>query len=100
MTVDDEILQRLDRIQATLALAFAPQLGEARERIRDDAVSAAILDLTEKWAPSTELQKKAAKRSGATERTVRKRLPELVRMGALDERGTERRAEFRRTGLI
>lgn len=97
---DDGILQRLDLIQATLQLAFKPQLDEARERVRSDKVIAAILDETEEWIASPELQKRVAAAAKTSERTVRDRLPDLVAERVLAVRGTERRAEYRRTGLI
>ncbi len=96
----DEVLERLDRLQATLALAFAPQLAEASEEIRADAISAAILDATEDWTPSTNLQAAVVKTTGRTTRAVRDRLPQLVSRGALDTRGSERKLEYRRTGLV
>jgi hypothetical protein len=100
MASGDEIIQRLDLIQATLALAFAPQLDAARAKLRADDVSAAILDLADEWIASTELQEKVAKDTGKTTRRVRDRLPELVEQRVLQARGTERRMEYRKTGLI
>ncbi len=75
---DDELLRRLDLIQATLQLAFAPQLAQSREAIRGDKVQAAILDATEDWVASTELQEQVAKKVGVNERAVRDRFPVLV----------------------
>jgi hypothetical protein len=100
MAVDDEILKRLDLLQATLALAFAPQLDEARAKIRADDVSAAILDLTGEWIASKELQDQAAKKASKSTRSVRDRLPELVEQRVLQARGSERRMEYRKTGLL
>jgi hypothetical protein len=100
MAADEEILKRLDLIQATLALAFAVQLDEARTKIRADDVSAAILDLTDEWIASTDLQDKAAKKTSKSTRRVRDRLPELVEQRVLQARGSERRMEYRKTGLI
>ena len=96
MAADPEILQRLDRIQATLALAFASEIGEARERIRADNVNAAILDASGDWIGTTELQNEVAKKLDVTTRTVRDRFPGLVAQGVLEARG----AEYRSTGLI
>jgi hypothetical protein len=98
--VDDEILRRLDLIQATLQLAFAPQLLEAREKIRGDEVAAAILDASKEWISSTELQQKVAKAAKVTGRSVRDRFPSLLEQRVLEARGTERRMEYRSTGII
>jgi hypothetical protein len=100
VAADEEILKRLDLIQATLALAFAPQLREAGQAIRADDISAAILDLTDDWAASTTLQDAVAKKTCKSARSVRDRLPELVAQRVLDARGSERKMEYRRTGLI
>lgn len=97
---DDDVVQRLDRIQATLALAFAPQLAAASEEIRADEISAAILDAAGDWTPSTELQTAVVKKTGNVARSVRDRLPQLVSRGGLDVRGSERKLEYRRTGLL
>lgn len=100
MSSEAELLGRLDRIQATLRLAFAPQLAAARDTIRADEVSAAILDLASDWVGSTELQEKVAKKTKKGTRVVRDRFPGLVDSGVLEARGTERRMEYRNTGLI
>lgn len=97
---DAEILERLDLLQATLQLAFRPQLDEARSRLRSDKVVAAILDESAEWIGSSELQKRAAAVAKSSTRTVRDRLPELVAEHVLAVRGSERKAEYRTTGLI
>src|SRR4051812_12494593 len=97
---DEEILRRLDLIQATLQLAFAPQLASVREAMRGDAVNREILDATTDWVPSTALQERVAAKAHKSKRTVRDRLPELVTQRILEVRGTEKRAEYRRTGLV
>jgi hypothetical protein len=99
--IDQEILRRLDLIQGTLQLAFAPQLEAAAEAIREDDVNKAILDVTTtEWMSSTELQSKVAAKARVSDRSVRDRFPDLVAKRVLEERGTERRREYRRTGLI
>lgn len=97
---DEEILRRLDLIQATLQIAFKGELDHVREALRQDKVSAALLDLSEDWIGTTELQKKAAKQAGTSTRTVLRRINELVADRVLAQRGTARSAEYRRTGLV
>jgi hypothetical protein len=97
---DDEILRRLDLIAATLRLAFQPQLEATRTRMRTDTVIAAILDETEDWVASTKIQARVARSTGKSTRRVQERLVELLRFGAIEGRGTERKMEYRRTGLI
>ena len=96
---DEELLRRLDLIQATLQLAFKPRLDEAGKAIRSDVVAAAVLDETEDWIGSSELQKRVLAKTGKSARTVRDRLPELAAQGILSVRGGGR-PEYRRTGVI
>jgi hypothetical protein len=95
-----EIIERLDRIQATLSIAFAAQIAEYRERVREDAVNAAILDAATDWVGSTELQETVSKKLSVTTRTVRDRFPSLIANGILQARGSDARPEYRATGLI
>jgi hypothetical protein len=97
---DDELLRRLDLMQATLQLAFKPQLDAARTALRSDKVIAAILDETGEWIASSDLQKRVAAAVKTSDRTVRDRLPDLVAERVLAMRGSERKAEYRKTGLI
>lgn len=97
---DGEILRRLDLIQVTLQLAFKTQLDEVRSTMRADPVVAAILDESTDWIGSTELQVHVSKTAKTSTRTVRDRLPGLVEDRVLAVRGTERKSEYRRTGLI
>jgi hypothetical protein len=96
---DPEILRRLDRIQATLRLAFEPQISSTAEAIRSDLVNATILDATGDWVGSTALQTRVAKKTNRQPRMIRSRLAELVEKGALEVRGGGR-PEYRRTGLV
>lgn len=97
---DEEVLQRLDLILATLQLAFRPQLEQARQTVLSDAINASVLDLSKDWTVSKVLQEAVAAKTGKTTRTVRDRLPELVEQRIIDVRGSERRVEYRRTGLV
>jgi DNA-binding HxlR family transcriptional regulator len=97
---DKQIVGRLDLIQATLRLAFAPQLEEAREKLLADPVAAAIHGHAGEWVGSSALQKAAAETCGKSTRTVRDRLSELVAQGVLESRKVETRVEYRLTGLI
>lgn len=100
MAADEEILHRLDRIQAILALAFAPQIRAVGEKIREDKANAAILDVAGEWIGTAALQTKVAKRVPMSTRRVRDRLPALLAQGVLEARGSEKRMEYRATGLV
>ena len=100
MAADPEIIDRLDRIQATLSIAFAPQLAAYRERVREDKVNAAILDAAIEWIGSTELQGQVATQLSMSTRRVRDRFPALIADRILEAQGSEARPEYRVTGLI
>jgi hypothetical protein len=97
---DPEILERLDRIEKILTIAFAEPLGAFRASIRDDAVNASILDNATDWIGTTELQEKVATAVGKSTRSVRDRFPDLVSQEVLLVRGTDARPEYRASGLI
>ncbi|MEN3282734.1 MAG: hypothetical protein V7607_3874 [Solirubrobacteraceae bacterium] len=97
---ESEVTDRLDRIQATLQLAFAEQLRATSERLRGDPVIVALLDFAaEDWIPSSRLQEQVVKKTGVSARTVRTRLGELQASKALLVRGGGR-PEYRSSGLV
>jgi hypothetical protein len=98
--LEKEIVRRLDLIQATLRVAFEPQITAVRETLHADDVAAGILDQTTEWVGSGDLQKAVARATGKTSRTVRNRLAELVTRGAVETRGSDAAPEYRRTGLV
>jgi|SRR5437588_1269634 len=100
MEADPEIIERLDQIQATLAVAFAAQISAFRQRIREDKVNAAIIDAAGDWIASSDLQEKVAKAVSMSTRSVRDRFPTLVAERILQTRGPEARPEYRVTGVI
>lgn len=101
MTTDEAIIERLDLLVAAFKLAYAPQISEAREQVRRDPVAASILDTAaEDWIAAGELQEATAKACGVTTRTVRKKLQDLVALGALRQEGWARSSQYRSTGLL
>lgn len=101
MSANEDLVERLDLMVATLKLAHASEIEKVRQRVRGDKASAAILDETENdWVKSGDLQKKVTAASGTPERTVRRRLQELVSLGALRQRGAGPVVAYRSTGLL
>jgi predicted nucleic acid-binding protein len=97
---DPEVTKRLDTIISILQLAYSDEIERARERIRAVGASSAILDATAtEFVAAGELKRKAAKAFGDSERTVSRRIGELVALGALEKRPTGQPA-YRATGLI
>lgn len=99
--VDNDVIARLDYIATILQVALAPQLDAGRTHLRSDTLTAAIFDQTAaKWVGSGELQRRLAKESGKTERTVRTRLGELADRGLIAQRGEGTKREYKSAGLV
>jgi hypothetical protein len=98
--VSDEVVERLDRILGVLSLAFADQIGAARDRIRANPIAAATLDVAVDWTAAGALQDAVIATTEAGKSTVRAKLAELVSLGALEVRGGGPSTEYRSTGLI
>jgi len=96
----DELLRKLDLIQATLRLAFSAQINEVGAAVRSDRASASILDLAQDWIGTTQLQMVVAEKTGLSARSVRDRLADLRAQGLVVARGSEQRPEYRSTGLV
>jgi hypothetical protein len=100
---DDAIVERLDLILAVLQLAHHDAIERARERLRADPVSAAILDTAggEEWVATAELQREVNRlQPSASQRTIQRRVRDLVTGRALAERGAGPAKAYRSTGLI
>ena len=99
---DNPVVERLDLLISTFKLAFSREIAAAREKVRADPVSAAILDSTAEAAVRSGDLRKAvsAAVADAKERTVQRRLQELVSLGALRQTGAGATTAYRNTGLI
>ncbi len=100
MTGIDERLERLERIQATLALAFADQLRAAGDVIRSDKVTAAILDAADDWIGTTALQERSLNSCRSVHGVSVTAFPNWSRRKTSRCGAPESRPEFRATGLI
>lgn len=97
---DDEVIRRLDLVIGLLSLAFDEPITAARLRLREDSVAAAILDrAADDWVASSELRASVSRDTGAAERTVYRRVSELLAKRALIQRGSGPSTTYRSTGL-
>lgn len=99
---NSEITDRLDTIIALLKLVHREPLAVARkELVEDDGVSAAVLEATAGGPVSAgSLKTNVAKATGQSEKTVQRRIADLVAMGALAKEGAGPNVTYRSTGLI
>lgn len=66
----------------------------------EDEVVSSLLDRLSSWTSSGAIRSSVAKTTGQSERTVGRRLSELVRLGVIAQRGSGPAIEYRSTGLI
>ena len=100
MEDDDPIAVRLDRLIALHRLTHRDALEAARNDILSDPVNREVLGRASKWVGAGSLQTAVARKTGASTRTVRDRLADLVSDGLLEKRGGGPSTEYRATGLI
>lgn len=97
----DEVVRRLDRIAAILELAFREPIEAAREQVRADPVTAAILDLTrDEWVAAGRVKQRASAQTGQSERTVGRRLSTLVDQSFVEAQGQGPSVRYRATGIV
>jgi hypothetical protein len=99
---NDEVVERLDRVIAILALANEDAIERARKDIRADEINSAILELTATPVAVRELLKKvqAKVKKKAGDRTVQERIANLVARGVLEKSGTGPKTAYRSTGIV
>jgi hypothetical protein len=98
--VDRAVLDRLDLLLGVVQLAYAEQIGTARAKLRSDPVVAGILDASDDWIKAGELVTQVVTESGASKRTVQRRVSELITSRALGVQGAGSAISYRSTGLV
>ena len=78
-----QVVSRLDQVIALLKLANQGVIEQAWKEITKDEVSRRLIDSSDGTLESGELQNRVAQASKKSTRTVRDRISELVRLGAL-----------------
>jgi len=98
--IENAVLERLDLLLGVVQLAYAEQISAARAKLRSDPVVAAILDSSEDWVKTGDLVTQVVAASGASKRTVQRRVSELLTSRALAVQGAGSATSYRSTGLI
>jgi len=97
----DLLEHHLARIERLLAIGFSEQIRARRAAAGvDDQVVAAILERTGQWSSTGSLKTVVEAVTGQSARTVKRRLKELVELGALEKRGKAASTEYRSTALL
>jgi DNA-binding Lrp family transcriptional regulator len=95
-----EIVDRLDQLIGLYQLANSEVITQARDRLRADDVVAKLLDETEDWTPTGALKAKVAITTGVSEKTVQRRISELVDQKILLATGSGANRSVKSGGLI
>jgi ATP-dependent Zn protease len=98
MDTKDKISTQLDTIISLLKLTNRDALSAAREKLDD--VSKALIEATAEPVVVGKLKKDVAITTVQSEKTVQRRIAELVVMGALAKDGGGSSATYRSTGLL
>jgi Fic family protein len=96
----DDVLERMDLLLATIQLAHAETIENARAKLLGDPIVAAIRDESQDWLSAGILTTNVARVTSVATRTVSRRLAELVSRGVLDAAGAGRSAKYKWSGLI
>jgi hypothetical protein len=97
---NEGVVERLDMLIAILRLAHREEIESARAVIRSDEVNTAILEGAADWVGAGKLGAAAAKKTKQSERTVKRRVAELLGSGLLQKKGAGTSIEYRTTGLV
>jgi hypothetical protein len=96
----DAIEQKLDLLIALTRVSVRDRLESELRGIREDPVRAAILERVDDWVSAGELKKSVRAATGQSEMTVKRRIADLVSLGALLRAGAGPSVRYRSSGLF
>jgi hypothetical protein len=98
---ESRIEQKLDLLISLLRIAHSGPIEVAREQLRADETSWAILEAARGgWIDAGILKKKVTSVSGTSNPTIVRRIAELVEIGALERAGAGGHVRYRTTSLF
>jgi Fic family protein len=96
-----EIEEKLDRLIALVRLAYRVDIESARKAVLADPVNAAILELAaDQSRAAGDLKAEVQRFTGQSDRTVTRRIADLVAQGLLVQSGAGSKVFYRSSGLI
>ena len=95
-----DVVRRLDRLISVFELAHREELQRARAVIRSDETNVEILQHAADEMPAGVLSQAVRKKTGQSPATVKRRIADLVEIGALERIGTGGKVAYRATGLV
>lgn len=94
------IERRLDLIIALMRIGFGDSLQRQRRAVFEDRVSEEILRQCEDWTGSGDLKARVRSATKQSEPTIKRRIADLVSLGAVQRRGAGSQVSYRSTGLF
>lgn len=94
-----EISHKLSQLLVLTRLSSSKAIAETKEEIKKDPVSLALLSSADGSLSSTQMTDKAIEQTGASERTVRGRIADLVEKGALTSIRKAKEIYYENSGL-
>jgi metallophosphoesterase superfamily enzyme len=97
---DERIVRQLDHITFLLSLAFRDQISAAQQDVLTDPVAAAVLEaVAEDWVAAGDLKRQVAASTKQSERSVSRRLTQLVADGWIELSGAGANVKYRSRGI-
>jgi hypothetical protein len=96
----DAIEEKLDLLIALTRISIRDRLESELRAIRQDPVRAAILGCVDEWVSAGELKNNVRAATGQSEMTVKRRIADLVSLGALIRAGAGPSVRYRSSGLF
>jgi hypothetical protein len=98
--MNEDVVERLDRLIGLIELGMREQLEGGRARVRAEPTYAAILEKTDKEISAGKLISSVASKTKQSDRTVKRRVAELIEMGAIRRTGAGNSVSYQATGLV
>jgi len=98
--MDEELSEKIDKLIAMYHLVHATEIGEARTKAEADPVVKGILESSQTWLSSGDLKSKVASLASTSEKTVQRRISELVSSGVLSTRREGTNLMYKSSGLL
>ncbi len=100
MPSSDETDRKLDLIIALMRIGFGDQLQRRGRILAEDDTNAEILRRCDDWIAAGELKSAVMNATKQSEPTVKRRISDLVSLGALSRRGAGGAVSYRTTSLF
>jgi len=100
LTLLEEISQKLNQLVSLFKLANRDIIRKVKEEIDKDPVSTKVLELSDGTLSAVPFKQKIANETNVSEKTVERRVSELIEMGALVTIKKGKEIFYQNSGLL